>query len=144
MVDFAIGYGKGEIEPNIASLVQAIRDAGFVTFSSCEGHEDPDQSSLIRLPCVAFYADADRAKGVHKSLVVLRDRLACSWVLCGGFVAPREHTDWVLGWTLENGGVIDPGEGETFVKRTLEAARTHDIPLLSEMFRSGSSEPVPR
>jgi hypothetical protein len=40
----------------------------------------------------------------------------------------------MLGWTLENWGIIDPGDDSEFLKRTMEAAWNTDIPLLAEMF----------
>ena len=44
MSDIKIGYGPGEVEPKIAPLVEAVRNSGFTTFASCEGHvEDADQ-----------------------------------------------------------------------------------------------------
>jgi hypothetical protein len=46
---FAIGYGRGEIEPAIAPLVQAAQGSGFVTFSSCEGHADAEGDFSISM-----------------------------------------------------------------------------------------------
>jgi hypothetical protein len=130
---FSIGYGRGEIEPKIAPLVEAVRAARFVTFSSCEGHLEGGTNNLSRPTCVGFYASEAEAKSVHVALHGYRDRLRCSWVLGAGFVAHRESNEWVLGWTLENWGIIERGPDDTFGKRTLEAAWDHDIPLLIEM-----------
>lgn len=130
-----VGYGRQEVEPGIAPLVEAVRAAGFDTFSSCEGHlarESPDDP--YRLGSVGFYADEQRAKKVHVGLIRLRPRLACSWILQAGFVHPRGATDWRLGWTLENWGNTADGPTESFVARTIETGRKQDMPLLIELF----------
>jgi hypothetical protein len=129
--DFAIGYGRGEIEPKIAPLVKAVQDAGFITFSSCERHtDDHPRSGYTR---VAFYAHEDEARHVHNIFLNYRNRLACSWVLRAGFVLHRETNEWALGWTLENRGIIEEVDPEVFVVRTVEAG-WGDIPLLVQMF----------
>ena len=128
-----IGYGKGEIEPKIAPLVEAVRAAGFDTFSSCEGHLTDTSDGFPRHATVAFYASEVDAKAVHSALVNYRERLACSWVLCAVFVVHRDTRDWVLGWNIENCGIIEPGEDSDFDRRTLEAG-WQDIPSLIEMF----------
>jgi len=137
MTGFTTGYGRNEIEPKIAPLVLAVQGAGFITFSSCEGHVEDEGHSLPRLPSVGFYAHEDAARPVHERLVSNRPRLNCSWFLCAGFVHHRERGEWVLGWTLKNGGVIEDGDDATFVKRTVEAVWNNDVPLLVEMFSNG-------
>jgi hypothetical protein len=133
MTDFTIGYGKDEIEPKIAPLVKAAREAGFATFSSCEGHpEDPNKPGYTS---VAFYAHEDEARRVHEAFLGYRRRLSCSWVLRAGFVHRHDTDEWVLGWTLENCGFNEPMEDwDKFRQRTIEAAWHTDIPLLIEMF----------
>jgi hypothetical protein len=135
--DFAIGYGRGEVEPHIAPLVRAIRATGFETFSSCEGHITEAGESR-RFPSVGFFAHEDAARRVHEILVRSRDTLACCWSLRGGFVARRGTDEWTLGWTLENGGIIEPAgdpDWAQFAQQTLDATRQKDIPSLVEMFR---------
>ena len=128
---FAIGYGRGEIEPAIAPLVQAAQDSGFVTFSSCEGHADAEG----KYPCVSFFANEDKARAVHIALSDRRDRLTCSWVLRGGFVHDRGAGEWRLGWTLECCGIIEQiDDAAQFDARTIETARATDIPALVQMF----------
>jgi len=134
---YPIGYGRGEIEPGIASLVDAVRQAGFDTFSSCEGHaEDADGSrSIPRFTSVAFYAREEKARSVHEFYMRYRDGLMCSWCFRGGFVLHRRTSVIVLGWTLENCGFI--GEAADFadhVTRTVTAGRDTDIPILIAMF----------
>jgi tRNA(Phe) wybutosine-synthesizing methylase Tyw3 len=133
---YAIGYGNGEIEPKIAPLVDAVQKAGFVTFSSCEGHIDVpiDEDALPRITSIAFYAREDGAKRVHEFLLHYRDRLACSWCFRGGFVAHRRTNEFVLGWTLENCGIIEHGEAVDFIPRTVKAGWNTDIPMLVRMF----------
>ena len=84
MTDFSVGYRHGEIEPGIAPLVKAVREAGFETFSSCEGHAD--DTSGLRLTSVGFYAHEDEARPVHAAFIRYRHRLKCSWALRAGFV----------------------------------------------------------
>jgi len=130
---FAIGYGRGEIEPAIAPLVQAAQDSGFVTFSSCEGHADAE--GIPRYPCVGFYANEDEARAVHIALLDRRDRLTCSWVLHGGFVHDRGAGEWRLGWTLECCGITEQiDDPAKFHACTIETARATDIPALIQMF----------
>jgi hypothetical protein len=130
---FVIGYGRGEIEPAIAPLVQAAQDASFVTFSSCEGH--PEVESIPRYPCVGFYANEDEARAVHIALVDCRSRLTCSWVFRGGFVYDPAAEEWRLGWTLECWGTTERiDDAAQFRARTIEAARATDIPALVQMF----------
>jgi hypothetical protein len=132
-----IGYDRGEIEPAIAPLVQAAQDAGFATFSSCEGHADAE--GIHRYPCVGFYATEDEARAVHIALFDRRDRLACSWVLHGGFVHDRGAGEWRLGWTLECGGITEQiDDAAQFHTRTIEVARATDIPLLVQMFAASA------
>ena len=110
--DYTIGYGKGEIEPKIAPLVDAVRRAGFVTFSSCEGHIDAPAytGGFCTFTSIAFYAHEDEAKHVHEAFLSYRDRLACSWVFRGGFVLPKGANEFILGWTLENCGIMESVE----------------------------------
>jgi hypothetical protein len=128
---FVIGYGRGEVEPAIAPLVQAAQESGFVTFSSCEGHAD---AAEIRYPCVGFYANEDEARAVHIALVNRRDRLTCSWVLQGSFVLGRSAGEWRLGWTLECFGIKEQIDAAQFDACTIETARATDIPALAQMF----------
>ena len=116
---FVIGYGRGEVEPAIAPLVQAAQESGFVTFSSCEGHAD---AAEIRYPCVGFYANEDEARAVHIALVNRRDRLTCSWVLQGSFVLGRSAGEWRLGWTLECFGIKEQIDTAQFDACTIETA----------------------
>jgi hypothetical protein len=132
MTDLIIGYGKGEIEPKVAPLVKAVQAAGFVTFSSCEGH--PGDETKLNYTNVGFYASEAEARRVHQALFRYRPRLSCSWNFRAGFVCNRNTHEWMLGWTLENWGIIDPGDDSEFLKRTMEAAWNTDIPLLAEMF----------
>jgi hypothetical protein len=132
MTGFTIGYGGGEIEPKIAPLVAGVQQAGFATFSSCEGHAD-DQPKLS-YTSIGFYAREDDARIVHDFFMRYRHRLACSWVLRGGFVLHQETNEFVLGWTLENWGIIERGDAADFVRRTVEAGWNTDIPLLIDMF----------
>jgi hypothetical protein len=130
---FAIGYGRGEIEPAIAPLAQAAQDSGFVTFSSCEGHADAE--GIPRYPCVGFYANEDEARAVHIALFDRRDRLTCSWVLHGGFFHDRDAGEWRLGWTLECCGITERiDDAAQFHTRRIETARATDIPALIQMF----------
>lgn len=133
---FAIGYGRGEIEPNIAPFVSAVQAAGYVTFSSCEGHLEGDGSGIPRRPTVCFYADEAAAKGVHSAMQEYRSRFRCSWVLTANFVAHRHTNEWVLGWVIENWGIGEEGPADTFEERTLAAARENDLPLLIELFNA--------
>lgn len=130
----AIGYGRGLIEPRIAPLVDAIRFAGFETFSSCEGHIDDNDRRLNPFASIAFYASEQQALEVHNKLRELSDKLKCSWVLQAGFVLHRRTNKWTLGWTIENFGLIEPGDAATYVERTVQAGWDIDIPLLAEMF----------
>jgi hypothetical protein len=132
MSGYVVGYARGEIEPQIAPLVDAVRRAGFVTFSSCEGHVTLDQE-YPRFPSVAFYAHEDEAKDVHTIYLIYRDLLKCSWIFLGTFVC-RNPDAFVLGWTLENTGIIEQCDGEQFEARTLEASWNYDIPILIKMF----------
>ena len=133
MINFVIGYGNDEIEPRIAPLVDAVQAAGFVTFSSCEGH--PEDETKLNYTTVGFYAHEPEARRVHEALFRYRPRLTCSWILRAGFVRDRKNTnEWMLGWTLENCGIIEPSEDSDFLKRTMEAAWNTDIPMLIEMF----------
>lgn len=134
MPSFPIGYGRGEIEPGIALLVEAVQGAGFVSFASCEGHLDDDGSGIPRRSSVCFYAAELAAKGVHLAMLEYRSRFRCSWVLTATFVAHRMTNQWTLGWNLENWGTIEEGPPDTFEERTLKAAWEHDIPVLIEMF----------
>jgi len=127
------GYGRGEIEPRIAPLVEAIQRAGFVTFSSCEGHTGDEDAPTPRLGSVGFYASESKARLVHRHWLHYRGKLRCSWMLHAGFVARRGADDWALGWTLENGGLKE-GASAPFVKSTVEAAWNVDIPILIDMF----------
>jgi hypothetical protein len=130
---FVIGYGRGEIEPAIVPLVQAAQDAGFMTFSSCEGH--PEAEGIPRYPCIAFYANEDEARAVHIALCDRRSGLVCSWVLRGAFVQDRAAREWRLGWTLECCGTTEQiDDYAQFRARTIEAARATDIPALVQMF----------
>jgi len=131
--DLVIGYGKGEIEPQIVPLVRAIRAAGFNTFSSCEGHITHDGES-IRLPSVSFYAHEEEARRVHEAFLPLRPCLLCSWILRAGFKLHRETKEWMLGWTLENCGIVNPGPGDDWIQQTLDASRQKDMPALAKMF----------
>jgi hypothetical protein len=74
---YQIGYGRGEIEPRIAPLVDALVRAGFETFSSCEGHAEDagSDNSVPRFANVAFYACEQDAKRVHEVYLRYRDRL---------------------------------------------------------------------
>jgi hypothetical protein len=131
----SIGYGREEIEPKIAPLVDAVRQAGFVTFSSCEGHIEDHGLQIPRLGSVGFYANEARARSVHRHWLNCRNQLLCSWVLRGGFVVDRQTGQFVLGWTIENGGLKEGGS-KSFVKDSVEAAWNTDIPLLADMFSS--------
>ena len=93
---FVVGYGRGQIEPGIASLVRAVSDAGFETFSSCEGHANSD-ANFQRFPSVSFYADETQARAVQVALVRIRDQLRCFWGMSATFVLHRDTNDWVLG-----------------------------------------------
>ena len=128
-------YDSGQIEPRIEPLVMAIRNCGFVTFSSCEGHKDY-AADPFRFASVVFFADEDHARKVHEAIVARAGRLRCYWKLRGGFVRHRENiAQWALGWILENCGAIDDANDEKdFVDHTVEAAWNHDIPLLVETF----------
>jgi hypothetical protein len=140
---FPVGYGKGEIEPGIAPLVQAANDAGYVTFSSCEGHhnQDPD---FPRFPLVSFYADEQRARTVHLALRDIRDQLRCSWILRASFVLHRTTNQWALGWTLENAGIIPGADTPVeFERLTVQVGREHDVPLLIAMFHGLANEDIP-
>ncbi len=129
-----VGYGKGEIEPGIAPLVNAVQNVGFVTFSSCEGHEKTDDHEFPRFTSVAFYAHEDKAKRVHDFLLRYRERLTCWWELRAGFVAHRKTNEFVLGWTLENCGFKQQVDKSEFVKRTVQVGLCTDLPILIEMF----------
>jgi tRNA(Phe) wybutosine-synthesizing methylase Tyw3 len=139
MAGFTIGYGPEEVEPDIAGLVAAVQDAGFVTFSSCEGHIPAVDEAEPRLPSVAFYAHEGTARAVHERFVECRPSLACSWVFRAGFVLRRETRDWALAWTLENCGISGQGDETTFARETLKAARGADIPLLIKLFATMSA-----
>jgi hypothetical protein len=139
MNDYIVGYEPGQIEPNIAPLVYAVQNAGFITFSSCEGHIDVpfDDNSDPRFTSISFYAHEDEAKCVHGVFLRWRDRLSCSWCLTASFVMHRSLHEFVLGWTMENCGIIEDGTAATlaeFVRLTVEAGRRDDIPLLIQMF----------
>jgi len=132
----SIGYGRTEIEPGIAPLVQAVTNAGYRTFSSCEGHpnQDPD---LHRFPAVSFYANEQEALRVKLALGRIDNALSCSWILHAAFVAHRDTNEWVLGWTLENCGIkIAADADEEFEIKTVEVGRERDVPLLTAMFDS--------
>jgi hypothetical protein len=133
----ASGMNYGQIEPKIEPLVRAVRDAGFVTFSSCEGHKDYEAAPL-RFASVAFFASENEARKVHQSLVDLQPRLACFWSIRGCFVHDRVIIgEWALGWILENCGVRgDTDTYEAYVNESVEAAWNKDIPALGEMFRN--------
>lgn len=133
---YAIGYGKGEIEPRIAPLVSAVQGAGYVTFSSCEGHLEDDGSGIPRRPTVCFYADEAAARVVHLAMLEYRSRFRCSWVLTATFVAHRQTNEWTLGWAIENWGIAEEGPADTFEERTLAAAREHDVPMLIALFNA--------
>jgi hypothetical protein len=134
--NWIIGYGKGEIEPKIAPLVDAVQKAALVTFSSCEGHiDDPAETdTLARFTSVAFYAHEAQARHIHEFFLRYRGRLVCSWCLRGGFVLHRKTNQFVLGWTLENCGIIEQGEPTDFVADTVKGGWNTDIPLLVAMF----------
>lgn len=134
MSGYIIGYGRGEIEPGIAPLVDAVQKAGFVTFSSCEGHEETDDQKFLRFTKIAFYAHEDEAKHVHDFLLRYRERLTCSWCLHASFVAHRQTNEFVLGWALENLGFKQQVDKSEFVKRTVQAGLCTDLPILIEMF----------
>lgn len=130
-----IGYGKGKIEPGIAPLVEAATAAGYVTFSSCEGHPNQDQDNP-RFPSVSFYADEARARAVHAALRTIRDQLRCSWMLRASFVMHRVTNEWTLGWSLENAGLISGADTrEEFERLTVEIGREHDLPVLIRLFQ---------
>ena len=131
--DHTIGYGKGEIEPQVAPLVEAVQKAGLVTFSSCEGHIDARPENYA-FTSVAFYAHEKEAKIVHEFFLRYRERLSCSWVFRGGFVLHRSTNQFVLGWTLENCGIIEPVESNVFASATVKAGWNMDVPVLIEMF----------
>jgi len=133
---FAVGYGRGEIEPKIAPLVDAVTKASFITFSSCEGHiDDPaNEQAPRRFTGAAFYAHEDEARLVHEFFLSYRDRLACSWCFEGGFVMHRKTNLWTLGWTLQNCGIIEHVATSDFEPRTVEAGWNADIPMLVKMF----------
>jgi hypothetical protein len=133
---FVVGYGKGEVEPNIAPLVSAVQAAGYVTFSSCEGHLEGDGSGIPRRPTVCFYADEAAAKRVHLALHEYRSRFRCSWGLTANFVAHLQTDEWALGWAIENWGIIEDGPAETFEQRTLAAVRGQDLPMHIELFNT--------
>lgn len=142
--DFAIGYDRGEIEPKIAPLVAAVRKAGFVTFSSCEGHiEDAGGTRLPRTTSVSFYAHENEAQRVHERFLGYRGRLACSWEFAARFVLQWKIDVWVLGWSLENCGIIEPGEPSDFLARTMNAAWKIDMPILIEMFDGITDGTIP-
>lgn len=52
------------IEPKIEPLVRAVLDAGFVMFSSCEGHRDYEVDPP-RFACIAFSANEEQAREVY-------------------------------------------------------------------------------
>lgn len=135
MSGLTIGYGgRGLVEPKIFPLVEAVNDAGFVTFSSCEGHIEGDRPDPFA--SVGFFAHENEAKRVHMALFGYRPKLACLWNLRGGFVVSRISNEFELGWTLESGGIAtECGRQEEFVRKTVEAGWNQDIPLLVEMFR---------
>jgi hypothetical protein len=140
---FPVGYGNGEIEHAIAPLVQAANDAGYVTFSSCEGHLN-QAADFPRFPLVSFYADEERARTVHLALRDTCDQLRCSWILRASFVLHRTTNQWALGWTLENAGIILGADTPVeFERLTVQVGREHDVPLLIAMFHSLSSENIP-
>lgn len=130
------GIDYHQIEPKIEPLVRAVLEAGFVTFSSCEGHKDYGEDSP-RFACVAFFANEQQARVVHGSLFELSKRLVCSWVLRGCFVRDRAITgEWALGWVLENRGIFeDTDTYEEFVDKSVDSGWNTDIPALVEMFR---------
>lgn len=134
--EFRVGYGRGEIEPKIAPLVDAVTKARFITFSSCEGHIDDLANDQVRtrFASVAFYAHEDEARLVHEFFLGYRDRLACSWCFTGGFVARRKTDLWALGWTLESCGIIERVAAPDFETGTVEAGWNVDIPMLVKMF----------
>jgi hypothetical protein len=135
MTGLKTGYDTGLIEPKIAPLVQAVQDAGLATFSSCEGHIEDANESFPRWACVGFFADEERARRVHTSLLRYRSRLACSWDLRGTFVLHRENVgEFALGWILENCGSLQAGEPDEFHRRTVKDGWDRDIPMLIEMF----------
>jgi hypothetical protein len=136
MSSYIIGYGKGEIEPKIAPLVDAVRSADLVTFSSCEGHVE-DQSNP-RFASIAFYAHEDEAKDVHSIFLNYRQRLKCSWIFHGSFVI-RDGEGFVLGWTLENCGIVEHVDPAQFVRLTVETGWNFDIAILVEMFTEFSA-----
>lgn len=144
MSGYSLGYGKGEIEPRIAPLVDAVQRAGFITFSSCEGHEEIGDGRPSCFTSIAFYAHEDEAKLVHSFLLRYRERLVCSWCFQGGFVAHWETNEFVLGWTLENCGIMQPVEEGEFVRRTVQAAWTADIPTLIELFAEIADSRLPQ
>jgi len=132
---YTIGYGKSEIEPKIAPLVDAVHKAGFTTFASCEGHiDDLSDETLPRFATVSFYAHEDEAKHVHEVFLNYRHQLSCSWCFRGGFFLHRETNQFVLGWAVENCGVIEQAESTDFIASTMEAGWNKDIPLLIRMF----------
>ena len=134
MAGYRVGSGNDEIEPGIAPLVDAVQKAGFVTFSSCEGHEETDDPDCPDLTSVAFYAHEDEAKRVHDFLLRYQERLTCWWYLSAGFVAHRETREWVLGWTLQNYGFKQQVDKSQRLKRTVQAGKHTDVPILIEMF----------
>lgn len=121
-------------EARLSRTVAAVQAAGYVTFSSCEGHLDDNGNGIPRRPTVCFYADEAAAKVVHMAMLERRSRFRCSWVLTANFVARRPTNEWTLGWAIENWGVGEEGPPDTFEERTLAASRTHDLPLLIELF----------
>lgn len=134
-VSYVVGYGRGEVEPRIAPLVEAVQQSGFDTFSSCEGHiDESDSENLPRFTSVAFYAYEEQARRVHEFYLHYRDRLACSWCLTASFVLHKSTSQFALGWTLENCGLIEQVPFDEFNRRTVEAGWHVDIPLLMTMF----------
>jgi hypothetical protein len=141
MSDLNIGYGRDSIEPGVAPLVAAIRQAGFVTYSSCEGHKGRSPLSLGQ---VSFLAAEAEALAIHAEFRTVRHELRCSWIFHAGFFMPRGYHEFQLGWTFENGGIIDPPPGIDFVDASIDAFRVHDRQLLEQIFSRDSIRSIRR
>jgi hypothetical protein len=134
----------GELDPDIAPLVLAMRAAGFDTVSSCEGHFRPNDFKHAR-PNVVFVA-LDR--GLLHSWIREVSRTECpqsvlpaSFNMFPVWNPERDvvHEDnWTL--TIDVSGCADPHEAEgrrnstvAFLLATLEAAR-RNRPLATDTF----------
>lgn len=126
MIDHPV-YGNAPMDEGIVSLVDAMQQAGFHTFCSCEGHEE---ASASRFPHVRFYEQGRDALRLLDCLLHYRHRLGLYWCLRSGFVDHYKTDEPTLCWTLE----VDIGERHKSTKQQADRCRAKDIPVLIEMF----------